>query len=43
MLLRLPRQGLVWWVVLGTSTMLMSTHTRHIGLWQFDWLHWSKP
>ena len=42
MLLRLPRRGLVWWLVLGTSTMLMSTDTRHIGTWHFDWLHWLR-
>ena len=42
MLLKLPRWELVWSVVLGTSTMLMSTHTRYIGTWHFDWLHWLR-
>ena len=41
-LLKLPHRGLVWWVVLRTATMLLSTHTRHIGTWHFDWLHWLR-
>ena len=41
-LLKLPRRGWVWSVILSTSTMLMSTHIRHIGTWHFDWLHWLR-